>query len=35
MIVDNAQIHCTELIQDFLAKNGRIMSIYLPSYSPN
>jgi hypothetical protein len=35
MVVDNAQIHRSQLIQDFLAKNNRILLIYLPPYSPN
>jgi transposase len=35
MVVDNAKIHRSQLIQDFLDKNERIMLIYLPPYSPN
>jgi transposase len=35
MVVDNANIHRSQLIQDFLAKNERVMLIDLPLYSPN
>jgi transposase len=35
MVVDNAKIHRSQLIQDFIAKNGRILLISLPPYSPN
>lgn len=35
MVVDNSKIHRSQLIQDFIAKNGRILLIYLPPYSPD
>jgi len=35
MVVDNAKIHRSPLIQDFLSKNERILLIYLPPYSPD
>ncbi|WP_081260525.1 transposase [Parageobacillus thermoglucosidasius] len=35
MVVDNAQIHHSQLIQDFLAKSERILLIDLTPYSPN
>jgi transposase len=35
MVVDNAKIHRSPLIQDFIAKNGWILLIYLPPYSPD
>ncbi|MED5052826.1 transposase [Anoxybacillus rupiensis] len=35
VVVDNATIHHSQLIQDFLAKNERILLIDLPPYSPD
>jgi transposase len=35
IVVENAKIHRSQLIQDLLAKNRRIMLIYLPPYFPN
>jgi transposase len=35
MVVDNARIHRSQLVQDFLVKHERLLFIYLPPYSPN
>jgi transposase len=35
MVIDNARIHRSQFIQDFIAKNGRIVLFYLPPYSPH
>jgi transposase len=35
MVVDNAKIHRSKLVQAFLVKQERILLIHLPPYSPN
>ena len=35
MVVDNARIHRSQLVKDFLIQHDRLLLIYLPPYSPN